>query len=108
MMAWTSPAFTVRSRPLRICRSSTLTCRFLISSIANVLKSFLSHAALERDRDQLLSFDRELHRQLLQNILDETVDHQRGRLLGGEPALHAVEQHLLGDLRSGGFVLEHP
>src|SRR5215207_6138464 len=33
MMAWTSPFCTVRSRPLRICRSSTTTVRFLISSI---------------------------------------------------------------------------
>ena len=30
--AWTSPASTVRSRPLRICCSPTCACRFLISS----------------------------------------------------------------------------
>src|SRR5262250_2837419 len=34
MIACTSPLFTVRSRPLRICRLSTTTDRFLISSIA--------------------------------------------------------------------------
>src|SRR5262245_23135322 len=33
MMAWTSPALTLRSMPLRISRSSTRACRFLISSI---------------------------------------------------------------------------
>src|SRR5580704_2820676 len=32
MMACTSPAFTVRSRPLRISLPSISTCRFLISS----------------------------------------------------------------------------
>src|SRR5215216_5284227 len=36
-MAWISPLFTVRSRPLRICFPPTVTCRFLISSIATVL-----------------------------------------------------------------------
>src|SRR5215510_11405641 len=34
MMAWTSPWFTVRSRPLRICLPSTLTCRFFTSNKA--------------------------------------------------------------------------
>src|SRR6056297_3213312 len=36
MMAWTFPASTVRSTPLRIAlsSSSSLTCRFLISSIS--------------------------------------------------------------------------
>src|SRR5262245_62897312 len=34
MMAWTSPGFTVRSRPLRICLPSTLTCRFFTSNKA--------------------------------------------------------------------------
>ena len=41
------------------------------------------HAPLERDRDQLLRLDGELHRQLLQHVLDEAVDDQRRRLLGG-------------------------
>src|SRR3982074_1424053 len=33
MMACTSPLFTVRSRPLRICLPSTVTCKFLTSNI---------------------------------------------------------------------------
>src|SRR6185436_10693059 len=33
MMACTSPLFTVRSRPLRIFLPSTVTCKFLTSSI---------------------------------------------------------------------------
>src|SRR5216683_2031485 len=66
-----------------------------------------SHAPLEADRDELLPLDREFHRQLLQHIPDESVDDQRYRLFGGEAALHAVEQRLLGDLRRRGLVLEH-
>src|SRR5437763_1707954 len=52
----------------------------------------LAYAALQRDRDQLLRLDREFHRQLLQHVLDEAVDHERDRLLGREPALAAIEQ----------------
>src|SRR5262245_44487807 len=52
-----------------------------------------SHAALQADRDQLLRLDGELHRELLQHVLDEAVDHQGGRLLGRQAALPAVEQH---------------
>ena len=37
MMACTSPLFTTRSRPLRICLPSTVTCRFLTSSIGTSL-----------------------------------------------------------------------
>src|ERR1043166_3684072 len=33
MMACTSPLFTVRSRPFRICLPSTVTCKFLTSNI---------------------------------------------------------------------------
>src|SRR4051812_37002452 len=40
MIAWVSPCLTTRSTPLRISRApsplSTLTCRFLISSVATV------------------------------------------------------------------------
>ncbi|KIU01712.1 hypothetical protein QU38_00215, partial [Staphylococcus aureus] len=66
----------------------------------------ITHAAFERDRDQLLRLDRELHRQLLQHVLDEAVDHQRHRFFLRQATLHAVEQHVLGDLRGGGLVLE--
>src|SRR4051812_18039783 len=74
----------------------------LASSSATALSSadmISADRAFQADRDQLLRFDRELHRQLLQHVLDETVDHERHRLLGREAALTAVEQHLLGNLR---------
>src|ERR1700690_3133588 len=117
MMAWTLPFSITRSRPLSIFLPSTSTCRFLTSSSGIVLpvgvvvivaivvivarrrRAPSSHAALEADRDELLALDRKFHRQLLQHVLDETVDHQRHRFLGGEPALHAIEQRLLRDFR---------
>src|SRR5271170_2853245 len=100
MIACTSPAFTVRSRPLRISLPSISTCRFLTSSngiepltLSSGCHFFekagpdLSDRALQRDRDQLLRLDREFHRQLLQHVFDETVDDKRGRLLRREPTL---------------------
>src|SRR5262245_66519689 len=56
------------------------------------------HRPFQTDRDQLLRLDREFHRQLLQHVLDEAVDHQRHRFFLGEAALHAVEQRVLGTL----------
>src|SRR5438445_8713692 len=68
--------------------------------------STLSDAAFQRDRDQFLRLDRELHRQLLQDVLDEPVDHEADGFFLRQAALHAVEQHVLGNLRRGRFVLE--
>src|SRR5208337_5565921 len=65
------------------------------------------HASFQADRDQLLCLDRKLHRKLLQYVLDETIDHQRHRILRREAALPAVEQRVFGDFRRGGLVLEH-
>src|ERR1700676_1768612 len=136
MMACTLPFSITRSRPSRIFLPSTSTCRFLISNsgiiVSRCAQAFppassspggpvafrrnpagsassavLPHAALEADRNELLPLDREFHRQLLQHVLDESVDHQRHRLLGGKPALHAVEQRLFGDFRGRRLVLEH-
>src|SRR5690348_5451586 len=142
MIACTSPSFTVNESPWRISRSSTRTCRFLISSNAIVSLPFvpypeerrrriskdegrdifrkpsggtarpsrdevLADRSLERDRDQLLCLDCELHRELLQYVLDEAIDDEADRLLLTEPALDAVEQHVLGDLGRRRFVLEH-
>src|SRR5579862_10045579 len=51
-----------------------------------------SDAAFEADRQQLLRFDRELHRQFLQDVLAEAVDDQRERVLVLDAALAAIEQ----------------
>src|SRR5262245_21262883 len=53
--------------------------------------------AFDRNADQLLRLDGELHRQLLDHILDEAVDDQRDRLLFVDAALHDVELLVLGD-----------
>src|ERR1700722_16940906 len=66
----------------------------------------LTHASFETDRDQLLRLGRELHRQLLQHVLDKAVDDEADGLLLAQPALGAIEQHVLGDLRGGRLVLE--
>src|ERR1700751_3086434 len=65
-----------------------------------------SHAALQRDGDQLLRFYRKLHRQLLQHVLDKAVDDEADRLFLREPTLGAIEQHVLGNFRGRRFVLE--
>src|SRR3954471_15773263 len=67
IMATTSPAATVRVRPLRTGLSPAVAWRFLISSM-------LAYAALERDVHQFLGFHRELHREFLEDLLAEAVD----------------------------------
>src|SRR5229473_456825 len=54
-----------------------------------------AHTPLQADRDQLLRLDRELHRQLLQHVLHKTIDHEADGLFLRQPALHAIEQHIL-------------
>jgi hypothetical protein len=44
---------------------------------------------------------------VLQDILDEAVDHEGGRIVGRKSTLPAVEQHVLGYLRGRRLVLEH-
>src|SRR5690606_7447342 len=114
MMAWTSPAPTSRSKPRRISLPSTETCRSLIFSIrsSNTIGLVMTRppgsadAALQADREQLLGLDRELHRQLLHHLFAEAVDDQRNRILVRQPALAAVEQLVLADLRGGRLVLD--
>jgi hypothetical protein len=66
----------------------------------------LADRPFEADGDQLLGFDHEFHRQVLQHVADETIDDQRHSFFLVEAALQAVEHLVVGDLRSGGFVLE--
>src|SRR5512135_2739278 len=107
MMACTSPAFTSRSTPCRICLSPTLTFSCLMLSMDDVMvRDRSADAALEADSKQFLGLDREFHRQLLEHFLAETIDDHRYRVLGGYAALHAVEQLVLADARGGGFVLD--
>src|ERR1700704_1311228 len=65
-----------------------------------------SNRTFQTDRNQLLRLNREFHRQLLQHVFHETVDHEADGLFLRQPALHAIEQHVLGNLRRGRFMLE--
>src|SRR5262252_370163 len=84
MIACTSPLFTLSDSPWRISRSSTRTCRSFTSSngilvsqtFGGAVRAKSTDRSLQRDRNQLLRLDRELHRQLLQHVLDETVDDE--------------------------------
>src|SRR3954453_1805780 len=124
MIAWTLPLPIESSSPLRIFLPSTSTCRFFTSSrcISNDFLALIfasrrllraagynrsAHAALQADRDQLLRLHGEFHGELLQHILDETVDDKRHRVFRREAALPAVEKCVLGDFRGRGLVLEH-
>src|SRR5262245_10398119 len=100
MIACSSPAWSTRSMPLRIGFSSTRTCRLRISSIG------LANATLQADAEELLRLDCELHRQLAEDLATEAVDDHRHRVLGRDPALLAVEDLVLADLRHRRLVLE--
>src|SRR5215510_6383556 len=107
MMACTSPAAILRSRPFRICLPATVTWRFWISSILTFFLSGIStDAAFEADADELLGFDGEFHGELLQHFLAEAVDDQGHRVLGRQAALPAIEELVLADLRGRRLMLD--
>src|SRR5690349_13222973 len=101
-----------KKHPHRTLLLTSSACRALCRWAARSTSSsypprWSANRAFQADRDQLLSLDGELHRQLLQHVPHEAVDDERGRLLLGEAALLAVELLLLGDLRGRRLVLEH-
>src|ERR1700690_1813619 len=114
MIACTSPAFTVRSIPLRISLpSATRACNPLISNMCALSDwvrfadfNELADAAFEAHGEKLLRLDRELHRQFLQHLFAEAVDDQRQRVFLREPALPAIEELVVADLRGRGLVLD--
>src|ERR1700692_2476322 len=65
----------------------------------------LPYAAFQAYAQQLLGFHGELHRELAEDFLAEAVHDHRHRIFGGNAALPAIENLVLADLRSGGFVL---
>src|SRR6185295_8009372 len=66
----------------------------------------LANASLQAHTEQFLGLDRELHRQLAEDLLAEAVDDEVHGVLGREPPLAAVEDLVLADLRRGRLVLE--
>src|SRR3989454_4253930 len=112
MIAWTSPACTVRSPPFRISLSPTFARNPLTSSRAMSSPprhtGASAHRALEvqAHREKLLRLHGELHREVQEDLLAEPVhDHVR-RVLRREPALLAVEQLVVPDFRGRRLVLE--
>src|SRR3954452_20670243 len=65
-----------------------------------------ANGALHLQLDQPVHLDRVLHRELLDDRLDEAVDDQLARLLLGEAAAHQVEELLLADLGDRGLVAD--
>src|SRR3990172_12005910 len=61
-------------------------------------------AALHLQLDEPVELDGVLHRQLLDDRLDEPGDDHRGRLRLGEPAAHQVEQLVVAHLGDGRLV----
>src|SRR4051794_27870472 len=58
----------------------------------------LANGALHLQLDQAVHLDRVLHRQLLDDRLDEAVDDELARLVLRQPVGHEVEELLLADL----------
>src|SRR3546814_5461496 len=84
---------------------------FLISSMLrsdprNTCRFELTDAAFQRDADQLLRLDGELHGELLHDLAAEAVHHQGDGVLLRQAALAAVEQLVLADARGGRLVLD--
>src|SRR5687768_15097050 len=104
MMACTSPAFTDRSRPLRISLPSTAARNPRISNI-DCCSVCSSDTAFQADSEKFLSLHGELHRQLPEDVLTESVHDHAHRVLWGNTALLHVEKLILADLRSRGLVL---
>src|SRR6476469_5080740 len=109
MMAWISPVGTSRSIPLRICLPSISAVRPSIRSIKTspCVRALAgsADAPLERNLQELLRLDCELHRELLQHFAAETIDDEADGLFLGHAALAAIEQLVLGDAAGRRLVL---
>src|SRR5919112_3873312 len=66
----------------------------------------LANASLHLQLDEAVHLDRVLHRQLLDDRLDEAVDDQLRGLVLGQAVGHEVEELLLADLRDGRLVAD--
>src|SRR3546814_6296633 len=78
----------------------------LRSDPRNTCRFELTDAAFQRDADQLLRLDGELHGELLHDLAAEAVHHQGDGVLLRQAALAAVEQLVLADARGGRLVLD--
>src|ERR1051325_7978869 len=91
MIAWTSPALTVRSMPRRISLPSTLACRFLMTSIQTLsLRRRRGESALEA-----VGVGDVVDRYFRQIVGDEALNVLPDRALRADPAIAAVLLALL-------------
>src|SRR3546814_15441980 len=95
----------------RIGLPSTLACRFLISSMLrsdprNTCRFELTDAAFQRDADQLLRPDGELHGELLHDLAAEAVPHHGAGVLLRPAALAAADLLVLADAPGRRLVLD--
>jgi len=87
---------------------STTTAKICIQSIRLVLLGVncLANRPFQRDAEELLGFDGKLHGEFLQHLFGIAVDDEADGLLGGNATLVAVEELVLGDLRSRCLMLK--
>src|SRR3954465_3579290 len=84
--------------------AATARSRRAVSQSGEVIA--LANGALHLELDEAVHLDRVLHRELLDDRLDEAVDDQLGGLLLAQPVGHQVEELLLADLRDGRLVAD--
>src|SRR5688500_4304594 len=110
MTAWTSPALTVRSMPLRISFSPALARSPLISSTREsprcVELNSLTHTSFQTHPEQLLCFHRKLHRKLLEDLFAEPVHDHGDCVLRVQATLLEIKNLVLSDLGGRRFVLD--
>src|SRR5438093_2223782 len=87
----------------RLCCSTVLGSS---SSGTDTSSAVLANGALHLQGDEPVHFDGVVHRQRLDDGLDEAVHDHRGPLGLGWPATHEVEELLLADLRDRGLVTD--
>src|SRR5215217_752636 len=87
-----------RGRSSEAASSAALVRRSLSQAGSRTCVSRSANGALHLELDQAVHLDRVLHRELLDDRLDEAVDDQLARLVLGDAAAHQVEELLLADL----------
>src|SRR3954466_13633583 len=81
-------------------------CRKQIPRFAQDDSKWLSNASCERNAEQLLRLERELHRQFLEHFLAESRDDHGYGLLCGQATLLEIEDLVFTDLRRRRLVLD--
>jgi hypothetical protein len=69
-----------------------------VASLRSIGFTELSDCPFQRHSQKLLRFHRELHRQFLEHLAAKPVHDHRYGILGGDPALLAVEELVFADL----------